>query len=744
MSPASHQSSSASPQRADATATALLLEAGAVLASSLDPAVTMRQVAELTVPRLGDLCVIDLRDEHGAIRDVAVVARDRAVEQGLVALRAQNPVAADGEHPVSRVIRSGEAELLADMTEDLLRSIARGSKHAEFMIAHDYRSAIVAPLPAHGRTLGAISVLRLGEECERFDDADLEIVCELARRAALAIDNARLYSDLRALEGRMEAILVGLAEAVTVIDEHGRTVFANQAAADLLGAADPQELVGAQPGSIMRRFLVFDEEGQELELAQMPARRLFAGERPGPLLVRNVVRATGQERWLIVRASPILDPDTERVTFAVNVFEDITEVKRAERAERLLAEASRVLASSLDYAQTLEQVARMAVPQLADWCAVDVLDESGRIERVTVHGADAAKAPFAERLQHAYSPRLSDSAGVGEVIRTGSAHLFSDIPAYARSDEHLELLRELEVGGVMIVPMLAGMRAVGAITLLSCDPVRRLAGAELAIAMELGRRAGTAIETARTYTERSRIAHTLQQALLPSSLPNGEGIELHSLYEAAGELNEVGGDFYDVLEHDDGRLVAMIGDVCGKGPRAAAMTALARHTLRAAAIAGQGPAAMLSTLHQAILRERSAEGLCTAAVVVLERRGGEPARLTVALGGHLPPLLIDRRGEAVPIGRPGTLLGAVDPIYVHEVDAALHPGDTLLLYTDGVTDAGRSGDRLGEDGLRRLCADAPAQSLSELLARIRASALERAGGRPRDDIMLLALRLSES
>ena len=106
--------------------------------------------------------------------------------------------------------------------------------------------------------------------------------------------------------------------------------------------------------------------------------------------MRNIVRASGEERWLIVRASPIHDPDSGRVLFAVNVFENITDVKRAQLAESFMAEASRLLASSMDYAETLRQVARLAVPQIADWCAVDVLTESGEIERVAVHHDDPA------------------------------------------------------------------------------------------------------------------------------------------------------------------------------------------------------------------------------------------------------------------------------------------------------------------------------------------------------------------
>ncbi|HEY5389010.1 MAG TPA: PP2C family protein-serine/threonine phosphatase, partial [Solirubrobacteraceae bacterium] len=203
-----------------------------------------------------------------------------------------------------------------------------------------------------------------------------------------------------------------------------------------------------------------------------------------------------------------------------------------------------------------------------------------------------------------------------------------------------------------------------------------------------------------------------------------------------------GGDFYDILEEESGSWLLMVGDVCGKGPQAAATTALARHTLRAAALGGDGPAAMLQTLHDAMRLQPTAQSLCTAAIVRMTRTADGGARLGVALGGHQPPLLIEGGGGARAIGRTGTLLGVVDPIEVHEVAVAMAAGDTLLLYTDGVTDAGRSTNRLGEDGLARLCARSNGESLQSLLERIRSAALERVAGRSRDDIMLLAMRLA--
>jgi len=723
----------------------LLVEAGAVLATSLELSTTMSQVARLTVPRLADLCVIDLRDDDGSIREVAVVADDERLARDLEDLRARHRLDPDGDHPVAHVIRSGEPQLLPEMTNALLRSFAQGSEHARFMVDRGYHSAVVAPLPARGRTLGALSVLRLGDG-EPYRRDDLNLVCELARRAALAIDNARLFSDLQRIDRRLEAILVNLAEAITVEDVDGRTVFANQAAAHLLGLTTAGELTSAEPGAIMPRFLVLDEQGRELGLKDMPGRRLLAGGRPDPLVVRNIVRATGEERWLVVRSSPVIDPETDRIIYAVNVFENITDVKRAQVAESFMSEAGRLLAASMDYTTTLQQVARLAVPQIADWCAIDLLGDREEIERVAFHHADRDKLAAAGGLDGPDAPTLDESTGVAEVIRSGRPRLATDaqpdiLAALASRPERPELAGAIEARSMIIVPITGATKtAIGAITLASSQSIRQLSHADLGLAVRLGRRAGTAVERARIYTERARIAHLLQRALLPESLPEIPGADVQALYSAAGELNEVGGDFYDVFEYDADRWMLVVGDVCGKGPRAAGVTALARHTLRAGAISDQSPTEMLHTLHRALRRQPPGADLCTVCLVTMTR-SPERARLTIALAGHLPPLLIDRSGAATQVGRHGTILGVIDPIDIHEVEAELHAGDTLLLYTDGVVEAGRPKRQLGEQGLLELCRRAPALTLVGLLERVEQVALEHADGSLRDDIALLGLRL---
>ena len=291
----------------------------------------------------------------------------------------------------------------AGRDEPRLAAFLRGGLRARPLhVANRYRSAIVAPLTARGRTLGALSALRLGDSVP-YDQDDLQLVCELARRAALAIDNAQLFSDLSSVEQRLQGVLENLAEAITVVDNGGRTVFANGAALRLLGLESAEELSRAKPGEIMSRFAVLSESGRSSSSSRCRRGVCSAAKRPA-LLVRNIVRATGEERWIVVRASPIVDPASGRVMYAANVFEDVTQVKRAQLAEAFMAQASRVLASSMDYVETLQRVAKLAAGGLADWCAVDVIGERGQLERVAIHHVDPDKLVLAEQLDR-YRPR---------------------------------------------------------------------------------------------------------------------------------------------------------------------------------------------------------------------------------------------------------------------------------------------------------------------------------------------------
>jgi serine phosphatase RsbU (regulator of sigma subunit) len=260
-----------------------------------------------------------------------------------------------------------------------------------------------------------------------------------------------------------------------------------------------------------------------------------------------------------------------------------------------------------------------------------------------------------------------------------------------------------------------------------------------AILAQLGQLASVAIAKSEAYTRERHIAHVLQRSLLPPSLPAVPGLVAAVRFIAAGEGIEVGGDFYDFFRARDGAAAALIGDVCGKGPEAASVTALARHTLRAAAVYESRPSAVLRLLHNALREAREDGRFCTVAYCELApREAGAGARMTLSCGGHPLPLVLRRTGAVEPVGQLGTLLGAdVTPV-LSDVEVGLAPGDLVVLYTDGVTEV-RAARReiFGHQDLAALlvtCRGLPADTVAQ---RVQDAVLAAAGGVPRDDIAIL-------
>jgi GAF domain-containing protein/anti-sigma regulatory factor (Ser/Thr protein kinase) len=248
-----------------------------------------------------------------------------------------------------------------------------------------------------------------------------------------------------------------------------------------------------------------------------------------------------------------------------------------------------------------------------------------------------------------------------------------------------------------------------------------------------------AIENARLYQERTRTAQTLQRALLPPHLPRIAGLELAAGYRAAGEGNEVGGDFYDVFPQGDGSWVVVVGDVCGKGPQAAAVTALARYTLRAHAVAGLRPSYMLMRLNDALLRQR-APGFVTVALARVELTDSG-AHVDLATAGHPHPVLATD-GHGAGVGEVGTPLGIIEQPELPEVQLELGPGDLLAFYTDGVSEAAAPRRLLSEDELTALVVERAADGPRAVVEHLEATAVALAGGNPRDDIACLAVQVT--
>ncbi len=414
-----------------------------------------------------------------------------------------------------------------------------------------------------------------------------------------------------------------------------------------------------------------------------------------------------------------------------------------------LAEANALLSSSLDFRNTLAKVVRLAVPTLGDWCAIQLAGEAGREPEVQVAHADPSRLQLAKDLMRLYPADYTDDDNLAvQVMRSGEPLLLSTIPeellvAAARDEEHLRLIRELGLRSAIVVPLQARGRVFGTLTLVRAESGHRYRAADLAIAEELAQSAATALDNARLYRERSEVARTLSRSLLPANLPEIPGVEVAARFRPAGEGNLVGGDFYDLFETREGEWVVVIGDVCGKGPEAAALTGLVRHTVRAVSVRERRPSAVLDMVNAQIKREDT-DTFCTMAFGRLDQNGNGQLNLTVACGGHPPPLLLRARGSVEAADSKGQLLGVLDRPELVDSPVELYGGDVVVFYTDGVTEPF---DRAGVPAEARIvsvlwaCAEEDAAAIAQ---RIEREVVEFTEGPPRDDVAIMVLRVRPS
>ncbi|MBW3556656.1 MAG: SpoIIE family protein phosphatase [Actinobacteria bacterium] len=418
-------------------------------------------------------------------------------------------------------------------------------------------------------------------------------------------------------------------------------------------------------------------------------------------------------------------------------------VHQAEEAQRrlaLLAQASALLAT-LDSSQTLEQLARLAVTTLADWCSIVVVDEDGiSLSRVCIAHADPDKQDLVERLRQSERHDPSARTGVAEVIRSGRPQLISLVDAdfvarLPQADGYRQIVVELGFSSAMLVPLAARGRTLGAITFA------RGAGPpygdqDLYVAADLGRRAALALDNARAYEAQREIASTLQRSLLPPALPSIRHFKLAAAYKTPGDTVLVGGDFYDVFPLRGTGWGVVIGDVQGKGSAAASLTALARYTVRAGALTLRNPKQVLRALNEAVLQE--GERFLTVCLATLQP-AGEGIRGRVCVAGHPLPLVVRADGVVEPVGRPGTLLGVVRDVELSVVTFELRPGDLLVLFTDGLVEARRDGAQFGISGVERVLRGCAGLEPGQVVGALDAAVTDFVGGPPRDDMAILAL-----
>ena len=431
---------------------------------------------------------------------------------------------------------------------------------------------------------------------------------------------------------------------------------------------------------------------------------------------------------------------------------------RAQERLAFLAEASQILSSSLDYRETLTKISRLVIPRLADWCVIEVAEGDHSTRQLAIAHVDESKEEVARELLRRYPPDRNAPIGVPRVMRTGRSEIYpriddSLLEKSAQDAEHLEILKSLDLRSAMVVPLRARGRTLGAITFVSSKPGRFYGEDDLSLAEDLARRAALAMDNALLFQETDEskerfayLARALQESLLPPRIEGIPGIESAVRYRPAAEGNQVGGDFYDLFQVAEGDWGIVVGDVCGKGARAAALTGLARHTIRAVALREPDPVTILGMLNQAIIKESEGNHspqFCTVAYARLQPLE-EGARLTISCGGHPLPYVVRADGSVERAGTPGMLLGLFPDADINAHQIELASGDAAFFYTDGVTDERRGKEIFGDERLKRVLRESAGSSADAMADSIEQAVLEFSGGDSSDDIAILVLRVSST
>ncbi|HEV3475389.1 MAG TPA: SpoIIE family protein phosphatase [Actinomycetota bacterium] len=441
------------------------------------------------------------------------------------------------------------------------------------------------------------------------------------------------------------------------------------------------------------------------------------------------------------------------VFVAIAVLVSVEEAARARsRAiqERVtfLADANRIITTSLDYGTTLQNLTHLAVPRLADWCAVHLRSDDDSQLTFRVAHANPEKVDIVEKLWKRYPPDPNDpNSSMFRVLRTGKPVVLRNTPTglfegHEQDEDHREMLDEVGMRSAILVPLSGSRGPIGVLTLAHAESGRRHRRIDLPFVEELARTASMAIENARVHQERSRIAQTLQNSLLPPETPEIPGLDVAVRYRPAGSGNLVGGDFYDVFEAGERSWAVAVGDVCGKGPEAAAITGLVRQTIRTAATQESDPSVVLSTVNHEMIRTNG-DRFCTVALGRIERNGNGSINVMVSCGGHPPPLVYRPARKIEAADCLGTLLGVFPEPHLEKAPVQLRPGDALIFYTDGVTERLERTGKGGDSTLVALLWESDSLNAAGIADRIYVEAAAATREKPRDDIAIVVIRVPE-
>lgn len=630
-----------------------------------------------------------------------------------------------------RVWAGEEPVWIADVTREANFPRAQAATQAGL------HGAIAFPVAVGGNVIGVMEFF--GRHTAEPEAALVETIASAGSQIALFMESRQAEDHLRTDAALHSSMLDSTLDCMIAMDHEGRVIEFNPAAEVTFGYTR-DDAIGAELAELVIPPNLRERHRRGL------ARYLAGAE--GSVLDRwvelNGMRADGSEFPAELAVTRIRDTDPPKFMAYVR---DISERKRGQEALQFLVRASDALDETLDLDATLQTLARLPVPFLADGCMVDLRADDGSIERAASSAADETYEPVLDELRrHPIDPEGPHP--IARAMRTGQMEIVPDVSDSFRRDiatteDYYEALQRWPAKSVVVAPLKLRGRVIGTLSLASFSAKRNWGSHELSVITELARRATNTIENARLFEERTRLAQTLRESLLPPRLPELAGAEVAARFQPAASSSAVSGDFYDVFGVGDFDWAITIGDVSGRGVEAAATTALARHTIRAVAIHGATPASALTVLNDALLSQSSDLRLCTA-VVALLAIGSAGARLSIASAGHPPPLHLHADGRVEPIVSSGTLLGVVDDPALAEADVNLAVGDSVVFYTDGLIST-RPVDR--RQGLEELIS--VVESCVDLNATVTAASIDKAllsaeRGDLRDDAAILVLRILDA
>lgn len=644
----------------------------------------------------------------------------------------------------------------AVVSEDLLNDERFHARAAEYGL--DVVSAVVAPVGWGGAPWGVLAVY--SSVVRSWTPDDVHYVQSVANTVGLAIARHRVESELRNSSASLELSLAAGGLGAWRWDPSTDLLELSEAAVEILGVDHRFDGTG---DSFYE--LIEPEDRAHLRSTSYEA---LQTEREIHSIYRIYRQTDGAMRW--IESWGRLLPDDDGPPDLVGVYADITERRLADQSKEallarehrarleaeearerlaLLADAGERLSASLDPGVILAALPDLCVPGLADVCLIEHVAADGSLTEVGAKSRDAGRLDDLRALR-ARRAAVGDMGGlwsIHDLVARGEPAMIEEITsdhlrAAAADEQHLELFERLGARSGLAVPLVARGRVLGIVSMFTYRANRAFDADHLALVEELASRAAMALDNALLFESRNRVSRSLQAALLPPALPKIDFLCLAARYEVADRDIEIGGDFYDVMELNDGAWAVVVGDVCGRGPEAAGLTGLMRHSVRAAAVHERTPSGVLAHTNAAVIDQIDESRFCTASLLRLEAgdRPGDPVRVQASSAGHPRPVILRADGRVQLIDCAGMLLGVVPAPTLIDEELTMAPGDTVLMYTDGVTEARQQGDLFGDERLLETLAPLGGRRVEEIVAGL-GDAVDRFRDDSNDDVVIIAAQV---